>query len=67
MHFYGGEATFQNKEEYYYEFLASTSWVAFLIILIEMSIYLTYYKDVIFSMVTLVEFAGMLHVNRLQL
>ena len=33
---------------------------------IEMSINITYYKDIVFASVTLIEFSGMLHVNRKQ-
>lgn len=37
--------------------------VAFFLILIEMSIYITYYKDVMFSLLTLVNFVGMLIIS----
>jgi len=40
--------------------------VAFMLIFVEMSIYITYYKDVMFSLVTLANFVGMLIVSREQ-
>lgn len=34
-----------------------------MLIFVEMSLYLTYYKDVVFSLLTLVNFVGMLIVS----
>jgi len=38
--------------------------VAFVFIFVEMSIYLTYYKDVMFSLATLSNFVGMLIISK---
>jgi hypothetical protein len=38
--------------------------VAFLLIFVEMSIYLTYYKDAMFAIATLTNFVGMLIVSK---
>ena len=48
---------------FYYNLTVEPSKVAFMLIFIEMSIYLTYYKDVIFSLVTLINYAGMFIVS----
>lgn len=52
---------------FYYILCVEPSKAAFLLIFIEMSIYITYYKDVMFSLLTLVNFVGMLIVSQEQL
>lgn len=52
---------------YYYILCVEPSKAAFLLIFVEMSIYITYYKDVMFSLLTLVNFVGMLIVSQEQL
>jgi len=52
---------------FYYILCVQPSKAAFALIFVEMSLYLTYYKDVIFSLLTLVNFVGMLIVSYEQL
>ena len=52
---------------FYYIMTVEPSKIAFLLIFTEMSIAITYYKDVIFSLATLVNFIGMLIVSQDQI
>ena len=52
---------------FYYFLTAQISKVLFFLIFVEMSIYITYYKDVMYALVTLVDYVGMFVVCRMQL
>jgi hypothetical protein len=58
-------AKFQTTDvkRFYYYLTVETSKVAFVLIFVEMSIYLTYYKDIVFSFTTLVNYTGMFIVS----
>ena len=48
---------------YFYSYLRVPSYIVFSLLFVEASINLTYYKDCIFAMTTLLIFIGMLWVN----
>ena len=48
-----------NEELFYYFLTAQISKALFFLIFVEMSIYLTYYKDIMFALVTLIDYVGM--------
>ena len=48
-----------DEDFYYYTMMVVPSKVAFVLIFTEMAIFITYYKDVVFAFITLVNFCGM--------
>ena len=48
------------EQEYYYRMFVQPSKFAYLLIFAEMSCYMAYYKDVIFGLITLLNYSGML-------
>ena len=60
-------ATPNAGDRFYYLMNVETSKAAFAFIFVEMSIYLTYYKDVVFSTATLINYYGMLYISRQEL
>ena len=48
-----------DKDLYYYVLMVSPSKIAFIVIFVEMAVFIAYYKDVVFSLITLVNFCGM--------
>ena len=53
-----------NKDLYYFALMVTPSKVAFILIFVEMAIFITYYKDVIFAMTTLTNFCGMYYTSQ---
>ena len=48
-----------NPDIYYYAMMVFPSKIAFCVIFIEMAVFIAYYKDIIFSTITLINFCGM--------
>ena len=54
---------YMKRYTYFYSYLRVPSYIVFSLLFVEASINLTYYKDCIFAMTTLLIFIGMLWVN----
>lgn len=48
-----------NTDIYYYAMMVFPSKIAFCVIFIEMAVFIAYYKDIVFSTITLINFCGM--------